>query len=76
MALKFKLWASVEVYDSETDEHTDIGHEMCEFKIFEADDINKVAEYIGNQHFNIEEEVLHELKASMNHHGFMIEEDK
>jgi len=43
MAKVYKLWAQVEVYDDELDEHTTFDPDRCEFKIFEGDKEGAIA---------------------------------
>lgn len=73
MALTFKLWARVEVYDNVADCHEDLNSEACEYKIFETDDLLDLARYImtcqeitGNQ----EDGVLLELQDALKRQGF------
>lgn len=73
MALTFKLWARVEVYDDVSGNHEDLNSEICEYKVFETTSVQDLAQYIincqqttGNQ----EDGVLLELQEALKRQGY------
>ena len=75
--LKYKLWCRVEVYDPATDEHEDLVPEICEYKIFESDDLAQVAEFIMYRQAitgDHESGVLLELEDALQRQGLNLNE--
>lgn len=73
---KYKLWARVEVFDSETYEHEDLDPDSCEYKIYETSSLEDLAEFIMRQQSlvgNYESGVLLELEDAMINQGFIEE---
>jgi hypothetical protein len=77
MALTFKLWARIEVYDSETDEHTDLNPESCEYSIAESSSVKELAQFIVTYQNCMgihDDEVQQEIVDALNHQGFVVED--
>lgn len=78
---KYNVWCYVEVYDTRTDEHTnlkdehtDLNPDFGEYKIFTSDSLEEVAEFITNHQVaidNHESGVLLELEDAMTHEGLI-----
>ena len=68
--LIYKLWARVEVYDTDTDEHRDLDPEIAEFKVGEFGKLEDVAGFIVESwDFNGYNETLNELKYALDQEG-------
>jgi len=68
--LIYKLWARVEVYDTDTDEHYDVDPEIAEFKVGEFGKLEDVAGFIVESwDFNGYDETLNELKYALDQEG-------
>ncbi len=77
MSLTYKLWATIEVYDSETDEHENLDRESCEYKILETKYLKKLARYIIRRqatYGNHDDGVLLELEDALQRQGLMPKE--
>lgn len=61
----YKVWARVEVMDTETEEHTELDPELCEYKIAECVTPEGVAEFIGGFWPNATGEVYAEISTAI-----------
>jgi len=61
----YKVWARIEVMDTETEEHDDLNPDLCEYKIGEFEDIKDVALFINSQNQHAQGDVLGELEHAM-----------
>ncbi len=79
MALKFNLWARIEVYDPETDEYSDLDSEVCEYKLLQTDDIRRLAGFImrhQQSYGNMESGVQLEIEDALQRQGFSVLEEE
>ena len=68
--LIYKLWARIEVYDTDQDEHYDLNPEIAEFKVGEFGKLEDVAGFIVESwDFNGYDETLNELKYALDQEG-------
>ena len=68
--LIYKLWARVEVYDTDKDEHYDVDPEIAEFKVGEFAKVEDVAGFIVESwDFNSYDETYNELKYALDQEG-------
>ena len=68
--LIYKLWARVEVYDTDTDEHCEVDPEIAEFKVGEFGKLEDVAGFIVESwDFNGYDETYNELKYALDQEG-------
>jgi len=65
MALQFKAWIRVEVYDEEAEEHEDLDTETCEYPAFETDSLELMAGHIALDCPVNVEDIHHELVTAV-----------
>lgn len=64
MSLEFKLWARVEVYDTEKDEHEDINPSICEYAMHQCDSLEGMAEFIETNALQVDENVKEQMEEA------------
>jgi len=72
--LKFTVYKlfMIEAYDTETEEYEDLETSLRPTKMFESDDLKRVAEFIeehGSERFDNKTEVLADLEDALKWHG-------
>lgn len=68
--LIYKVWATIEAYDTETDEHYEVDPEIAEFKVGEFGKLEDVAGFIVESwDFNGYDETLNALKYALDQEG-------